>query len=49
MNLRVDRANHELRINLHSEADLLHDALVADFCAKLNDAETEGPGTFFGA
>ena len=45
INLRPDIPNGELRIELHGQANPIHDFNVAALCAELNETETHYPGT----
>jgi hypothetical protein len=45
INLRPDPARGELRVELHGQANPIHDALVTDLCQELNATETHYPGT----
>ena len=45
VNLRPDPAAGELRIELHGQANPIHDAVVAKLCEELNATETHYPGT----
>jgi hypothetical protein len=45
VNLRPDPAAGELRIELHGQANPIHDAVVANLCEELNATETHYPGT----
>jgi len=45
VNLRPDPAAGELRIELHGQANPIHDTVVAKLCEELNATETHYPGT----
>lgn len=45
INLRPDPAKGELRLELHGQANPVHDATVQALCAELNATETHYPGT----
>lgn len=45
VNLRPDHRRHELRVELHGQANPVHDATVAALCDELNATETHYPGT----
>ena len=45
INLRPDLAQGELRIELHGQANPIHDTVVAHLCEELNTTETHYPGT----
>lgn len=45
INLRPDIHNGELRIELHGQANPVHDVVVAALCTELNATETHYPGT----
>jgi hypothetical protein len=45
INLRPDYAGGELRIELHGQANPVHDSVVAHLCEELNATETHYPGT----
>ena len=45
INLRPDSVKGELRIELHGQANPLHDAVVTALCHELNTTETHYPGT----
>jgi len=45
INLRPDPAAGELRIELHGQANPIHDTVVAHLCEELNATETHYPGT----
>jgi len=45
VNLRPDPERRELRVELHGQANPVHDATVATLCAELNATETHYPGT----
>lgn len=45
INLRPDLARKELRIELHGQANPIHDETVAALCTELNATETHYPGT----
>lgn len=45
VNLRPDKARGVLRIELHGQANPLHDQLAARLCAELNTTETHYPGS----
>jgi hypothetical protein len=45
VNLRPDLAAGELRIELHGQANPIHDNVVTRLCEELNATETHYPGT----
>ena len=45
VNLRPDPAAGELRVELHGQANPIHDSVVAKLCEELNATETHYPGT----
>jgi len=45
VNLRPDAGARELRIELHGQANPIHDGVVAKLCEELNATETHYPGT----
>lgn len=45
INLRPDPAAGELRIELHGQANPIHDSVVTHLCEELNATETHYPGT----
>jgi hypothetical protein len=45
VNLRPDPAAGELRIELHGQANPIHDTVVTKLCEELNATETHYPGT----
>ena len=45
INLRPDPAASELRVELHGQANPVHDGVVAHLCEELNATETHYPGT----
>ena len=45
VNLRPDPIAGELRIELHGQANPIHDSIVANLCEELNATETHYPGT----
>ena len=45
INLRPDRANGQLRIELHGQTNPVHDGVVHALCKELNTTETCYPGT----
>ena len=45
INLRPDPEKKELRIELHGQANPIHDTLVATLCEELNATEIHYPGT----
>ena len=45
INLRPDLVSGELRIELHGQANPVHDTIVASLCEELNATETHYPGT----
>ncbi len=45
INLRPDPAAGELRVELHGQANPIHDSVVAKLCEELNATETHYPGT----
>ncbi len=45
INLRPDIERGELRIELHGQANPMHDSIVEHLCAELNATETHYPGT----
>ncbi len=45
VNLRPDPERRELHVELHGQANPVHDATVAALCAELNATETHYPGT----
>ena len=45
INLRPDLYNGELRIELHGQANPIHDVVVSALCSELNATETHYPGT----
>ena len=45
VNLRPDAGKKELRIELHGQANPIHDTLVATLCEELNATEIHYPGT----
>lgn len=45
INLRPDLPNGELRIELHGQANPVHDIVVATLRTELNATETHYPGT----
>jgi hypothetical protein len=45
VNLRPDPASGELRVEIHGQANPIHDATLEAMCRELNDAEVLYPGT----
>jgi len=45
VNLRPDPRAGELRIELHGQANPIHDQVVTRMCEELNATETQYPGT----
>jgi len=45
INLRPDTARGQLRIELHGQANPVHDGVVHALCKELNETETHYPGT----
>jgi len=45
INLRPDLTTGEPRIEIHGQANAIHDTVVAHLCDELNPAETHHPGT----
>ena len=45
INLRPEAAAGELRVELHGQANPIHDGVVAKLCEELNATETHYPGT----
>jgi len=45
INLRPDLVSGELRIELHGQANPVHDTIVVRLCEELNATETHYPGT----
>lgn len=45
VNLRPDPARNELRVEIHGQANPIHDATLEAMCSELNDAEILYPGT----
>jgi hypothetical protein len=45
VNLRPDLVSGELRIELHGQANPVHDTIVVRLCEELNATETHYPGT----
>lgn len=45
INLRPDTASGQLRVELHGQANPVHDGVVHALCVELNETETHYPGT----